>query len=109
MTHNEIRDALKGLFPNGGWAVVEGEIKALPDGVESVSEEELAEGLRLFNARLYREARATEYPDLNEQVGAIVKGFESLAKQGVDVPQDMLDVIDKVNAVKVKHPKPEEL
>lgn len=54
----------------------------------------------------YARLRAGAYPDEREQIGALVKGLKALMA-GKPVPPDALSVIEEVDAVKSRIPKPE--
>lgn len=42
---------------------------------------------------------------LGDTIDALLKGFDALAKQGVELPQELLDVIQHSKDVKTRHPK----
>lgn len=52
----------------------------------------------------YARLRAGAYLDKGEQIGALVKGLKSVMA-GEPVPDDVLAVIEHVDAVKAKYPK----
>lgn len=51
--------------------------------------------------------RASEYPDIGDQLDAIYKLAESLRQQGSSLPDDVLTWLDQCKAVKQKYPKGE--
>ena len=51
----------------------------------------------------YRDLRAQNYPDRDEQLGAAMKAIAALAA-GKPVPDDALEILDAVEAVKTKIP-----
>jgi len=56
----------------------------------------------------YQEQRAAEYPDLSDQIGALMKQMEhDRMANGKNLIQEMDDVLGDITAVKVKHPKPQ--
>ena len=55
----------------------------------------------------YARLRAGAYPNVAEQIGALVKGMKALMA-GEPVPPDALAVIEQVDAVKGRIPKPEQ-
>lgn len=54
------------------------------------------------------ESRVNEYPDIGDQLDAILKGFNQLRLNGTDLPADLDSVVSKWLAVKKKYPKPRE-
>lgn len=51
----------------------------------------------------YRLRRRLEYPDVGEQLDAIWKALAALPQP---LPAEAQAVLDRINAVKAKHPKP---
>lgn len=54
----------------------------------------------------YRAKRSIEYPDVGDQLDAIIKGLKTLDQGGYDVGTDCEALINKVDALKAKYPKP---
>lgn len=57
--------------------------------------------------RLYRQERAEAYPGIGDQLDAILKTFNHLRMNGIDLPQEMDNLLGKWLAVKSAHPKPD--
>lgn len=55
----------------------------------------------------YIERRRREYPPVSDQLDAMVKLGLALRAQGIDLPDDVTAWLDKCEAVKLKHPKPD--
>lgn len=55
--------------------------------------------------RDYREARKQLYPPVGEQLDAMYKLGESLREQGLSLPEDVMQWLDKVRSVKDSVPK----
>lgn len=55
----------------------------------------------------YEDKRRMEYPDIGDQLDAILKGFNQLRLNGTDLPQDLDDIVGEWLSVKAKYPKPE--
>lgn len=55
--------------------------------------------------RPHKEARRAAYPDIGDQLDAIMKMAESLSLKGAKLPQETMDWIERCKAVKTKHPK----
>lgn len=51
--------------------------------------------------------RAAAYPEIGDQLDAMVKLGLALRAQGIDLPEDVTAWLDKCEAVKLKHPKPD--
>ncbi|CAG9228921.1 hypothetical protein [Burkholderia vietnamiensis] len=49
--------------------------------------------------------RAAAYPDIGEQLDAIMKGFDALTQQGFQLPRETLDWIERCKAVKGRYKK----
>lgn len=49
--------------------------------------------------------RAAEYPDIGDQLDAILKGFNQLRMQGTDLPADLDSIVAKWLQVKKDNPK----
>lgn len=48
----------------------------------------------------YRPLRSSRYPNIGNQLGAIYKGFVSIQKQGIQLPQETLDWMAEIKEVK---------
>ena len=59
--------------------------------------------MKIVHRRDYREARASEYPALGDQLDALMKHFAAMP----DIPKGLGEWIDACQAVKEKYPKPE--
>ena len=57
----------------------------------------------------YKDDRRAEYPPIGDQLDAIWKALERINADGVLLPTETLDVLDKIVVVKNKYPEPEEL
>ena len=56
----------------------------------------------------YKEKRQKAYEKnlpLGEQLDAILKAFDMVLQEGGDLPYELIDVIEKWQAIKFKHPK----
>ncbi|CAO4186224.1 hypothetical protein CLBKND_04921 [Methylorubrum aminovorans] len=51
--------------------------------------------------------RVESYPDLGEQVGALMKGMRALI-DGKPIPQETIAMVERIEAVKARFPKPAE-
>lgn len=60
----------------------------------------------IFNITDYRSQRNVEYPDVGDQLDAIIKGLKTLDQGGYDVGTDCEALINKIDALKAKYPKP---
>ena len=49
--------------------------------------------------------RKAEYPDIGDQLDVIVKLADALRQQGIHLPQEVNQWIDKCQSVKAKYPK----
>lgn len=56
--------------------------------------------------RLYRTERAIAYPEIGEQLDAILKAFNHLRMNGTSLPTETNEIIGRWLAVKRAHPKP---
>lgn len=48
----------------------------------------------------YQPLRRQKYPVIGDQLDAIYKGFESIQKQGIELPQETLDWMARIEEVK---------
>jgi len=62
--------------------------------------------LEAYDISEYRSQRQIEYPDVGDQLDAIIKGLKKLDQDGNDVGVDCEALINKVDALKAKYPKP---
>jgi hypothetical protein len=60
----------------------------------------------IVHTRDYRDARKKEYPPVEVQLDALMKGFAALQALGVKLDPDAAAVVNKVMDVKAKFPKP---
>lgn len=51
--------------------------------------------------------RADAYPDIGEQLDAVMKGFAHLIEQGIPLPEQTQQWVKQCLAVKQNHPKGE--
>lgn len=58
--------------------------------------------MKIVHRRDYREARASEYPALGDQLDALMKHFSALP----EIPAELQDWVAACQAVKDKYPKP---
>lgn len=58
-----------------------------------------------WNNLPYTELRKNEYPELGEQLDAILKGFNQMRLNGESLPDDLDNIINQWLAVKAKYPK----
>lgn len=62
--------------------------------------------MKLTHKRPYKQARKQLYPDIGNQLDAIWRAIDEIASQtGIQLPQDSLDMLTKINEVKAKCPK----
>ena len=54
----------------------------------------------------YAPLRAKAYPDIRDQLDAVFKLANALRDQGIDLPPETLDWIDRCQRVKDTYPKP---
>lgn len=57
--------------------------------------------------RLVRRRRAEEYPDIGEQLDALIKEFAARRSRGETLTAGLQDIVDRCLAVKARHPKPD--
>jgi hypothetical protein len=57
--------------------------------------------------RNYKEKRASEYPDIGDQLDAIWKQINQDRLNGKDLVQEADDLLGSILATKAKYPKPE--
>lgn len=77
--------------------------------IQNRRSEEEQEALKLkdyLDNQKYRDDRAKEYPDLGDQLDALMKQFAYMRLNGVDLAADLDRVLGEVLAVKRKFPKP---
>lgn len=48
----------------------------------------------------YRPLRQGRYPNIGDQLDAIYKGFDSIQKQGIALPQETLDWMSEIKEIK---------
>jgi hypothetical protein len=60
--------------------------------------------MRIKATRDPLEARRTEYPQLGDQMDAMLALAEALEKQGIQLPQKTKDWISTCNRIKKKYP-----
>lgn len=53
----------------------------------------------------YVDKRRRDFPSFNDQVGAIMSWLEIKRKDGELLPPDLVDMLDKIEAVKLANPK----
>ena len=53
----------------------------------------------------YKRSRRAEYPAVGEQLDAILKAFNQMRLNGIDLTQEMDDLLGRWLAVKAKYPK----
>ena len=63
--------------------------------------------MQIIHTRDYREARRAEYPDIGDQLDAIMKYFASLPEFPYELPIDVQRMVEQCQAVKAKYPKPQ--
>ena len=56
--------------------------------------------------RDYRALRRAAYPDVGDQLDAVLRGLRALI-DGQPAPQDLRDLLEQVAAVKAAYPRPE--
>ena len=103
-------DAIRSLAPGASYAVIDGEIVwNSPDITQPTQAEIDAEVARLQAqqaATQYRRNRATEYPEIGDQLDAILKHLNYRRTQGDELIQQLDDIIGDWLSVKSSHPKP---
>jgi hypothetical protein len=57
--------------------------------------------------RLVRRRRAEEYPDIGEQLDALIKELAARRSRGEALTPALQDIVDRCLAVKARHPKPD--
>ena len=106
-----IGDALLSLVPGAEW-VTDGEKVSqwLSPDIDQPTQAEIdAEVARLQaeqDATQYRRNRATEYPEIGDQLDAILKHLNYRRTQGDELIQQLDDIIGDWLSVKSSHPKP---
>jgi len=73
-----------------------------------VSEEEAGRVKTKRNAADWRNNRLNAYPNMGDQLDAILKGFNQLRLEGQNLPADLDGVVNEWLAVKKKFPKPDD-
>jgi len=61
--------------------------------------------LKIKHREDYAQKRREAYPDLADQMDAMVKMAEALQRQGLAIPPETQSVIDRCRAVKKRFPK----
>lgn len=80
--------------------VIEDHEPLIPEGCRVVDE------LPPFvDHRDYKEKRKDAYPDIGDQLDAILKSFKYLSENGTDIPVEMQEIINKWLLVKQNHPR----
>jgi len=54
----------------------------------------------------YKEKRKNEYPEIGDQLDAIIDTIKFIKSEGVNIGSAGKELIDQIDAVKNKHPKP---
>ena len=109
---SNVMEALRTLAPGAEW-VTDGVsiIEWMSEEIPQPTQEELDAEIERLNAEkeanAYRELRASEYPDLGDQLDALFKHLNYRRTQGDELVQDLDDVIGSWLSVKAKYPKPE--
>jgi hypothetical protein len=103
-------DAIRSLAPGASYAIIGDEIVwNSPDITQPTQAEIDAEIVRLQaeqDATQYRRNRATEYPEIGDQLDAILKHLNYRRTQGDELIQQLDDIIGDWLSVKSRHPKP---
>ena len=56
--------------------------------------------MKIIHKEDYRPLRRQKYPDIGDQLDAIYRGFASIQKQGIRLPQETLDWMSEIKEVK---------
>lgn len=62
--------------------------------------------MKIQHSENHRELRAKEYPRIGDQLDAILKMTVALKAQGINLPEETTDWIDRCLAVKSKYKNP---
>jgi hypothetical protein len=92
-----------------GMSTVDDVITDFPGGIPSQSDQDAwtAEYEAHVAATSYKDVRRTAYPDIGDQLDALMKQLNYDRTQGRELIQDMDDVLGLVLAVKAKYKKPD--
>lgn len=55
----------------------------------------------------YGPLRRVKYPDVGDQLDAIMKMAQALHDQGISLPPEVMEWVDECQQVKAKYPKPQ--
>lgn len=84
-------------------------MKKIINGIEvELNQEEISylnETQRRTNDKAYIINRAMSYPQIGEQLDAILKQFEKMRNEGSDLHPDLDIIVDKWRKVKTDNPK----
>lgn len=61
--------------------------------------------MKIRHSESYVPLRSAAYPQIGEQLDAIYKLAASLQAQGIELPEETLQWIDKCREVKARYPK----
>lgn len=86
----------------------DGEIIGFSTERQNEDQEYVDGDFEVVDTRTYDQKRKSEYPDVGEQLDAILKWLTSERFQGEELPQDLDNIIGQWTAVKKKYPKPED-
>lgn len=108
---NLLARALVWKYPNANFDTQDGKISAWrsldikqPDAIECKA---IIDEYVNFKAKnLYKDRRALEYPPISEQLDLIYKTLKFLKTSGTNVGPDGEEHIARIDAVKMKYPKP---
>ena len=103
-------DAIRSLAPGAKFTNVNGVITWYSDGITQPSDSDIdAEIMRLqseYDAKEYARNRKPEYPDIGDQLDALLRHLNYRRTQGDELVQDLDDIIASWLSVKSKYPKP---
>jgi hypothetical protein len=103
--------------PEKYWKVVQGPVTRTANGkiskgtvVEMTAEERAAVDFIPYD-ELRRQEFKRQFPDVGDQLDAIMKGFNDLRAalrgMGIELPRETSEWVDKCLEIKAKYPKPE--
>lgn len=62
--------------------------------------------MKLTHKRPYKQARKQLYPDIGDQLDALWKAIDEIVNQtGIQLPQESVDMLNRIHEVKAKCPK----
>lgn len=106
-TSQILAEAILKQYPEANFAIgedkkiIEWRNKSIPQPTDVEIEALYQQEVSRLASELYKEKRAAEYPSVGDQLDAIWK-----ALKGLKLSPEVLEVLNKIESVKTKYPKP---